>query len=112
MKTIQQALIDEIHYPIPEGFVENVMIKSKLNPVGDCDSDTMNSKEYMGALADCLWSLVQAINFSEADKSFGSLSDKDKERILLRVNSIYNAIGEPSVELEAKPMVYIGDCLL
>ena len=112
MKTIQQALIDEIHYPIPEGFVENVMIKRKLNPVGDCDSDKMNSKEYMGALADCLWSLVQAINFSEADKSFGSLSDKDKERILLRVNSIYNAIGEPSVELEAKPMVYIGDCLL
>lgn len=112
MKTIQQALIDEIHYPIPEGFVENVLIKRKLNPVGDCDSDTMNSKEYMGALADCLWSLVQAINFSEADKSFGSLSDKDKERILLRVNSIYNAIGEPSVELEAKPMVYIGDCLL
>lgn len=112
MKTIQQALIDEIHYPIPEGFVENVMIKRKLNPVGDCDSDTMNSKEYMGALADCLWSLVQAINFSEADKSFGSLSDKDKERILLRVNSIYNVIGEPSVELEAKPMVYIGDCLL
>lgn len=112
MKTIQQALIDEIHYPIPEGFVENVMIKRKLNPVGDCDSDTMNSKEYMGALADCLWSLVQAINFSEADKSFGSLSDKDKERILLRVSSIYNAIGEPSVELEAKPMVYIGDCLL
>ena len=112
MKTIQQALIDEIHYPIPEGFVENVMIKRKLNPVGDCDSDTMNSKEYMGALADCVWSLVQAINFSEADKSFGSLSDKDKERILLRVNSIYNAIGEPSVELEAKPMVYIGDCLL
>lgn len=112
MKTIQQALIDEIHDPIPEGFVENVMIKRKLNPVGDCDSDTMNSKEYMGALADCLWSLVQAINFSEADKSFGSLSDKDKERILLRVNSIYNAIGEPSVELEAKPMVYIGDCLL
>lgn len=112
MKTIQQALIDEIHYPIPEGFVENVMIKRNLNPVGDCDSDTMNSKEYMGALADCLWSLVQAINFSEADKSFGSLSDKDKERILLRVNSIYNAIGEPSVELEEKPMVYIGDCLL
>ena len=26
MKTIQQALIDEIHYPIPIGFVENVMM--------------------------------------------------------------------------------------
>ena len=72
MKTIQQALIDEIHYPISIGFVENVMIKRKLNPLSYCDSDTMSSKEYMGALADCLWSLVQSINFSEADKSIGS----------------------------------------
>ena len=75
MKTIQQALIDEIHYPISIGFVENVMIKRKLNPLSYCDSDTMSSKEYMGALADCLWSLVQSINFSEADMSLGSLSD-------------------------------------
>lgn len=112
MKTIQQALIDEIHYPIPIGFVENVMIKRNLNTDDELDYDVYNSNEYQGALADCLWSLVQAINFSEADKSFGSLSDKDKERILLRVNSIYNTIGEPLVELEPKPMVYVGDCLL
>lgn len=112
MKTVQQALIDEIHYPIPTGFVENVMTKRNLNPLDDCDMNVMNSDPYMGAVADCLWSLVQAINFSEADKSFGALSDKDKERILLRVNAIYNAIGEPTVELEAKPMVYVGDCLL
>ena len=65
MKTIQQALVDEIHYPISIGFVENVMIKRNL-----------------------------------------------KERILLRVNSIYKTIGEPLVELEAKPTVYVGDCLL
>ena len=102
MKTIQQALIDEIHYPISIGFVENVMIKRNLN--GD--------DEFGYDIADCLWSLVQAINFSEADKSFGALSDKDKERILLRVNSIYKTIGEPLVELEAKPTVYVGDCLL
>ena len=112
MKTIQQALIDEIHYPIPMGFVENVMIKRKLNGYEEFSFDTAHSNEYQGALADCLWSLIQAINFSEADKSFGALSDKDKERILLRVNSIYNTIGEPSVELEAKPTVYVGDCLL
>lgn len=31
MKTIQQALVDEIHYPISIGFVENVMIKRNLN---------------------------------------------------------------------------------
>lgn len=111
MKTIQQALIDEIHYPIPIGFVENVMIKRNLNTDDELDYDVYNSNEYQGALADCLWSLVQAINFSEADKSFGALSDKDKERILLRVNSIYNAIGEPPVELDPKPMVYVGDCL-
>ena len=66
----------------------------------------------MGALADCLYSLIQSIGFSEADKSINALSDKDKERILLRVNSIYNSIGEPTVELEPKPMVYVGDCLL
>lgn len=112
MKTIQQALIDEIHYPIPIGFVENVMIKRNLNGVDEFNYDIAHSSEYQGALADCLWSLVQAINFSEADKSFGALSDKDKERILLRVNYIYNTIGEPSVELEAKPIVYVGDCLL
>ena len=94
------------------GFVENVMIKRKLNGYEEFSFDTAHSNEYQGALADCLWSLIQAINFSEADKSFGALSDKDKERILLRVNSIYNTIGEPSVELEAKPMVYVGDCLL
>ena len=111
MKTIQQALIDEIHYPIPIGFVENVMIKRNLNGDDEFNCDISHSNEYQGALADCLWSLVQAINFSEADKSFGALSDKDKKLILLHVNSIYDTIGEPSVELEPKPKVYVGDCL-
>ncbi len=112
MKTIQQALIDEVHYPLPGGFVENVIIKRRLKPDDLFSYEISQSPEYKGALADCLYSLVQAINFSEADKSFGSLSDKDKERIIFRVNSIYNSIGEPSVEVEAKPMVYIGDCLV
>ena len=112
MKTIQQALVDEIHYPISIVFVENVMIKRNLNGDDEFGYDIDHSNEYQGALADCLWSLVQAINFSEADKSFGALSDKDNERILLRVNSIYKTIGEPLVELEAKPTVYVGDCLL
>lgn len=111
MKTIQQALIDEIHYPIPIGFVENVMIKRNLNGYDEFNYDISHSNEYQGALADCLWSLVQAINFSEADKSFGALSDKDKKLILLHVNSIYDTIGESSVELEPKPKVYVGDCL-
>lgn len=112
MKTIQQALIDEIHYPIPVGFVENVIIKRGLESDDPFSCEISQSLEYKGALADCLYSLVQAINFSEADKSFGALSDKDKERIVFRVNSIYNSIGEPPIELEEKPMVYVGDCLV
>lgn len=105
MKTIQQALLDEIHYPISEGFVENVMIKRGLE--GEFTYEVAQSTQYMGAVADCLYSLVHAINFSEADKSFGGLSDKDKERILLKVNSIYSTIGEPVVETKARPMVFI-----
>lgn len=112
MKTILQALKDEIHYPISDGFVENAMIKRNLNGDDEFNHGVSLSNEYQGAYADCLWSLVQAINFSESDKSFGALSDKDKERILLRVNSIYKAIGEEPVELEQKPMVHVGDCLL
>ena len=105
MKTIQQALLDEIHYPISEGFVENVMIKRGLE--GEFTYEVAQSSQYMGAVADCLYSLVHAINFSEADKSFGTISDKDKERILLKVNSIYRTIDEPEVELMARPMVFI-----
>ena len=108
MKTIQQALIDEIHYPIPVGFVENVLIKRRIYHSDEYNFDVANSNEYKGALADCLCSLVQAVNFSEADKSIGTLSDKDKERILLRANAIYETIGEPVVDLEQKPTVYIG----
>ena len=106
MKTIQQALIDEIHYPISEGFVENVMIKRGLE--GEFTYEVAQSSQYKGAVADCLYSLIHAINFSEADKSFGAISDSDKERILLKVNSIYNAIGEPEVALKARPVVIIG----
>ena len=56
MKTIQQALIDEIHYPISVGYVETVMIKRRLNADDEFDYDVSCSNEYLGALADCLWS--------------------------------------------------------
>ncbi len=112
MKTIQQALLDEVYYPIPVGFVENVAVKRGLDLQVEFDSSIATSPNYSGALADCLVSLVQSISFSEADKSISALSDKDKERILLRANSIYSSIGEATVEIAAKPMVYVGDCLL
>ena len=108
MKTIQQALIDDIHYPISVGFVENVMIKRNLNLDDEFSNDIADSNEYQGALADCLWSLVQTVNFSEADKSVGSLSDKQLTVILNEANSIYKSIGEQAKELEPKPMVHIG----
>lgn len=104
MKTIQQALIDEIHYPIGSGIVENKMILRSLNPENEFTIDVAMSNQFVGAVADCLYSLISAPNFSEADKSI-SLSDKNL--ILRKVNSLYQSIGEPSVAMEAKPMVYI-----
>jgi hypothetical protein len=107
MKTISRALIDEIHYPIPVGFVENVIIKRGLYAEDPFTQEFAKSCGYQGALADCLYSLVQAMNFSESDKSIGSLSDNDKKLILKRVNSIYKSIGEPEVN-DGQPMVFIG----
>ena len=106
MKTIKQALIDEIHYPIPLGFVENKMIERQLNGDDEYTFDVAQSKEWKGALADCLYSLIQAVNLSESDKSIGTLSDKDKERLLVRINALYKTIGESPAM--GQPMVYIG----
>lgn len=106
MKTIKQALIDEIHYPIPLGFVENKMIERQLNGDDEYTFEVAKSKEWKGALADCLYSLIQAVSLSESDKSIGTLSDKDKERLLVRINALYKTIGEsPAL---GQPMVYIG----
>lgn len=106
MKTILQALIDEIHYPIPLGFVENKLIERQLNGEDEFSFEVCQSDKWKGALADCLFSLVQAVSLSESDKSIGTLSDKDKERLLVRINALYKAIGEsPAL---GQPMVYIG----
>lgn len=108
-KTIQQALIDEILYPLPDGLVENIMIRRGL--VDDVFTKQIaDSAEYIGSLADCLYSLITAINFSESDKSIGSLTDKDKVRILARANHYYALLGEEEKN-DGEPMVYVGDCL-
>lgn len=106
MKTIKQALIDEIHYPISLGYVENKMIERQLNGDDEYTVEISKSKEWNGALADCLYSLIQAVSLSESDKSVGTLSDKDKERLLVRVNALYKSIGE--TQALGQPMVYIG----
>ena len=107
MKTVIQALIDEVHYPIPYGFVENVCLKRKLYPNSEFAFETANSNAYKGAVADCLYSLIQAINFSESDKSVGTLSDSQRKAILKMVNKLYGEIGEDIVEDASSPKVYI-----
>ncbi len=106
MKTIKQALIDEIHYPIPIGFVDNKLIERQLDGDAEYTFEVSQSNEWKGALADCLYSLVQAVSLSESDKSIGTLSDGDKERLLIRIKNLYKTIGEDPVL--GQPMVYIG----
>jgi hypothetical protein len=108
MKTICEALIDEIHYPLSKGYVENVLIKRGLFCDDDFDCDVSRSDSYRGAVADCLRSLLFSVNFSEADKSVGSISSEDKKRILKMANNIYSSIGEEVIEFEDKPKVHIG----
>lgn len=108
MKTILQALRDEIHYPIPVGFVENKLIERQLNGDTEYSYDVAQSNEWKGALADCLYSLLQAVTYSESDKSVGILTEEDKKRLLVRINSLYKSIGEDTVSL-GRPMVYFGE---
>lgn len=106
-KTVFQALLDEVHYPLAHGFVENVLIKRGLNRDETFTQAIAHDPLYKGALADCLYSLVQAINFSEADKSVGNLSDTQRKIILKQVNSLYASIGEKEVDTD-EPRVYWG----
>jgi hypothetical protein len=103
MKTILQALMDEVHYPVGVGHLENRLLKRGLIPSDCCSVETLNSPEFIGAAADCLWFLISAPNFSEADKSFDLTF---KAEILKQVNQLYKSIGESEMSLD-KPMVYI-----
>ncbi len=104
MRTIAQALKDEIYYPVNDGKIANILLRRGLD--GDCEisEEIITSAEFNGAVADCLYSLVEAINFSESDIS---ISLQDKNLILKKANSIYNSIGEPEKNLDM-PKVYIG----
>lgn len=105
MKTVLQALRDEVHYPIPVGFIENKLIERQLDGNIEYSYEISLSNEWKGALADCLYSLLQAVNYSESDKSVGTLTDDDKKRLLVRINTLYKSIGEPTVDVD-NPMVY------
>ena len=105
MKTITEALLDEVHYPIPEGFVYNRLVARGLDGDSDFSQDVANSTAFRGAVADTLVSLVQAPNFSEASKS---ISLGDRNLILKLANSIYSSIGEDEVDVGDVPKVFIG----
>lgn len=104
MKTILQALIDEIHYPIPVGHAENRLMKRGLYPCDECTPEVLNSKPFIGAVADSLYMLISATNFSEADKSVGSLNIAS---ILKEANTLYKSIGESEKALQGSPVVTI-----
>ena len=105
MKTIGQALIDEIHYPLSAGFVENKLIARGLYFDDEYSQETANSKSYMGAVADCLYSLVEAPSFSEADKS---INLSDKSIILKKANALYKTIGEAEKALDSPKVCIIN----
>lgn len=108
MKTIIQALRDEIYYPVSDGLLENRLLSRELPPDGEFSRSVMLSSAWIGALADTLISLVQAVNISEGDKSIGGFNDTQRKALINRANSLYSSIGEEEVSLIPKPTVYIG----
>lgn len=107
MKTVREALIDEIVYPLPEGLIENKLIARNLTGCEEYTYEFSKSNVYRGCFADCLVALVQTVGFSESDKSVGVLTDEVKKKLLFRANTIYKAIGEGEVK-EPEPLVYIN----
>ena len=107
MKTVIQALKDETLYPIPLGKIENIVIKREINGDEHFTPEIASSSEYKGALADCLITLIQAINFSEAGMSVSQLTDAQRKAILKRANKLYGEIGEDEVADEENPTVFI-----
>ena len=107
-KTVRQALIDEIVYPLPEGKIDNKIVARGLKAEASYDATIAKSDAYRGAYADCLIALVQSVSFSEADKSVSAISDETKKRLITIANSIYKAICEEEVLTEPEPMVYIN----
>ncbi len=107
-KTVKQALIDEIVYPLPEGLVDNKIVTRQLDGTANFTYDVSQTNSFKGAFADCLVALVQSVGFSEADKSVSPISDEVKKKLLIRANNIYKAIGEEEVTTEAEPVVYIN----
>ncbi len=108
MKTVIQALKDDIIWPVPLGKIENIVIKRNLWAGEEYTSEIADTPSYKGALADCLYSLIQSYTFSEAGMSVGALTDQQRKAILKRANGLYKDIGEEEKEDSENPTVYIN----
>lgn len=107
-RTIRQALIDEVFYPIPDGKVENILLARGVDGDEPVTKETLTGDLFKGALADCLAAVVeQALNFSEADKSVSTLSTSQVAILKKKVNALYASIGESGVDL-GEPSVTFG----
>lgn len=104
MKSIVQYIKDEIHYPVSDGFIENRILSRGVETDAIVSYELINSPLVLGAIADSLYSLITAPNFSESDISI-SLNDRDL--ILRRANSLYEQIGEEPKNI-TEPKVFIG----
>jgi len=111
MKTIRQALIDETLFPIDTrrglAKIENILIKRGLFGEADMTTETFRSDEWIGAVADSLSAILDAPNWTEADKKV-YMYESEKEAIIKKMNKLYAAIGEED-NIIGLPVVYIND---
>lgn len=103
MKTIVAALKDEIHYPLSKGFIVNKLLARDLDPEGIADGTVLRSRAFIGAVADCLVSLIQAPDLAEDEVK---ITLQSRDAILRRANYLYGLIDEEPVDVI--PRVYIG----
>lgn len=93
MLTVLSALKAQAGYSLPDAFFVSVMMRRGLDDT-TCTQDILNSGEFRGCLADCLWHVATGINsMSEGDLSV-SVSDSTKALLKARARSLYREIGE------------------
>jgi hypothetical protein len=104
MRTIGEALMDEVMYPLPAGFVANKLLARGLDADEEVTQDILLGTPFMGAVADSLYALIEAPNFSEADKS---VSLSDKSLILKKANLLYAKIGEAEKQIDQPKVTFL-----
>ena len=61
MKTVLQALKDEVHYKLSSGFFENRLLERSLDGNEICTFDILKSKPFKGAVADRFHTLFRFV---------------------------------------------------